>query len=734
MAQIGHYSLVLAFILSVVSTVVLFIAGARRQASLVTLGRRLQVAQFIAVAVASIALWAAFLTDDFSIKYVEASSRIDQPLIFKISAFWSAQEGSFLLWLLMLAAYTVAVAYRSRREAGELLPYALAVLSSVAVFFSIMTAFVANPFATQDPAPLDGRGLTPLLQDFGMMAHPVFLFLGYVGLSVPFAFGISTLLNRSRGAEWLRITRRWTLLAWLFLTLGIVIGGWWAYRQLGWGGYWAWDPVENASFMPWLVATAFFHSAMVEERRNLLKNWNMLLVIFAFILTIFGTFIVRSGIINSVHAFAQSDIGPWFLGYIGLLMAACLYLVFDRYDVLMGDGSIESAWSKEASFLLNNLILVAVTLTVLLGTMYPLLSKMLGQEVTVGAPYFNRVTGPLFALMVVLMGVCPLIAWRRASLGQFPKLFLWPLVAALAMVVVLLLLGLRRTGPLVGFGAAAFALFTILREFVVGARARSRMTGQNPGAALAGLMNRNPRRYGGYLVHAGILLIVIGIVGSHFFQQSVKAGAVRPGESFQVGGYTLTYRGVDMLLLPGDVKKYFATVEVKKGDRLVDTLEPNIRVYPGWEQMPQTGAALHSTWAGDVYVVLGGWDNDMSASFQAWWNPAVGWIWIGLYVLIFGTLFAVWPRQRQQAAKRERRVFVALSELEYDYRMGKVTEADYLVLHAELTQAAAALLDEEQNAKGGAKPKGGGRQDKGAVRQERKKAGPGRGPGVAGGL
>ncbi len=708
MAQFGHFSLVIAFLLALVCAALLGWAGHTRNASLERLGRQAVAVLAAIVTLAAFSLFYLLLSDDFSVKYVEATSRIDQPVIYKISAFWSAQEGSLLLWLWVLSLYMVAVAFFWAREAGRLLPYALSVLSVVAAFFSLVVAFIADPFEQQFPAPPDGRGMTPLLQDPGMMGHPLLLYVGYVGMAVPFAFGIATLLERQKGSEWLRITRRWTMVAWLFLTLGIVVGGWWAYHELGWGGYWAWDPVENASLMPWLVATAFFHSAMVEERRGLLKNWNILLIIFTFLLTVFGTFVTRSGILNSVHAFAQSPIGPWFMGFIGLVMAASLYLVFDRYDVVADTGSIESVFSKESSFLVNNLILASITLTVLLGTTFPLIIKLAGRDATIGAPYFNTVAGPLFAVMVVLMGICPLIAWRRASLAQFPRLFAWPAVAALAFGVALVAFGVRKPGAVAGFTAAAFVIFSMAREFWAAARARARIAGENPLVGLGKLMNRNPRRYGGYVVHLGIIVMVFGIVGSQFFQDTIKVPGLKVGESFRIAGYELTFQGLNSRYMDGGVEAVYAELDVKRDGRNVGTMRPERRFYPGYEQMgPSTEAAIRGGIAGDLYVVLGGWEaNGAVASFQAWWNPLLGWIWIGLYIVVAGTIFAIWPRRRAAAdarAAREQRVFAALGELEFDYQMGKVAAEDYEALRAEFAREAAAVLEAQERGKRGAK-------------------------------
>lgn len=685
MPSFGHAALVLSFFLSLGLTGAFFYGARSRHPALLRAARTGVFFLFALVTLSALALFYALLTDDFSVRYVAATSERNLPVLYKIGAFWAAQEGSLLLWLWILAGYMLAVAL-SQRGGGrgqELFPWAQGVLSLVAVFFSFLTSFIANPFARLLPPPPDGNGLNPLLQDPGMWGHPLLLYMGYVGMSVPYAFGMAALITRSPGAEWLRFTRRWTIFAWTFLTLGIVVGGWWAYRELGWGGYWAWDPVENASFMPWLTATAFFHSAMVEERRGILKNWNMLLIVFTFMLTIFGTFITRSGILSSVHAFAQSDIAPWFMGFIGLILAASLYLVLDRYGMLVGRGELESLLSKEASFLANNLILATITAIVFVGEVVPLLTKLWGVEVSVGPPYFNAVTGPFFLLMVLLMAVCPLLAWRRAHLRNLPRFLAGPFLFALGFALLLAAGGIRRPGALLGFFSAAFVLGSIVREFWQASRVRARALGLSLPRALGGLLVRNQRRYGGYIVHLGIALIVFGVVGSNYYQVSEKF-SLRMGESATVGPYTLAYLGLEEGIRD-NVDAVWANVEVRRGGKVVGVIRPERRFYPKFEQMgPSTEAAIRSSLTGDVYLILGGWDaGGTVASFQAFWNPLVPWIWTGLWVMVVGAALALWPLRRGRE-EGEEALYLRLRELEYDYRMGKMEAADYERWRAEI--------------------------------------------------
>ncbi len=672
------------------SGILLAWGAVRRSPTLIAAGVKAVYAFFALVVLASLTLWAALLGNNFSLQYVAATSRLNQPLLYKIGAFWSGQEGSFLLWLLILGGYMVATARWARRAAPELMPWALAVQALVGAFFALMTTFVADPFATFPPGaePPDGRGLMPLLRDPAMLGHPIFLFLGYVGLSVPFSFAVAALVLGRPGSDWLRVTRFWTMAAWLFLTIGIVLGGWWAYRELGWGGFWAWDPVENASLMPWLISTAFFHSAMVEERRGLLKLWNVALIMAAFLLTILGTFIVRSGILQSVHAFAESDVGPWFLVFLGLLLAGCLYLISARYDLLV-DRGVLAAFSKEGSFLVNNLILVGLGLTVFLGTVFPLLARLRDSELTIGPPYYNKLAGPLFAALLLLMAVCPLLAWRRASWSHSRRLLAWPLGATAATVALLAVLGVRKAGALAGMGAGAFVILTVLDEFAAAARARARATGE---AVLPGfwkLVNRNPRRWGGYLVHVGIALMGIAVVGFHYYQQTAKVGA-RAGDAFALGDYTFEFLGVQAGLVENEVLSYTAPLVVRRGGRLLGVVHPALRVYPGWENQTMTEAGVLSTVAGDVYVVMAGFgEGGRVASFEVFWNPLVPWLWAGALIVVLGTLFALWPRPGPAGTERERRVLAELRELEYDYRMGKIGEEEYRALREELSRRAA---------------------------------------------
>src|SRR5690606_8809244 len=499
---------------------------------------------FVLVSVAAGALLYALLTDDFRLAYVVQHSYRLQPVAFKIAALWSGQAGSLLFWLWLQAGYACLLARQRPERMGSLQAPAVGILLAGGAFFAGLTAFVASPFEQLPAAPPDGRGLNPLLQSFWMVSHPVLLYLGYVGLSVPFAVAMAALIVRRRGNDRIRLTRRWTMTAWLFLSLGIIVGSRWAYEELGWGGYWAWDPVENASFMPWLTATAFLHSVMVQERRGMLKRWNMGLILATYFLSIFGTFITRSGILASVHAFVESDIGPLFLGFLGLILAGGLYLILDRRDMLEDERHVESYTSREFGFVLNNLILGGLAVAVFWGTVFPLVSRLMGVEVTVGAPYFNRITAPLFGALLVLMGVGPLLAWRRSTWAAVGRQVVIPLGLAVLSGGALAAAGLREPGFLMAVGAAGLVFAAVGLEVARSVAARIRFTNDPPLLALPRLLARNPRRYGGYAVHLAIVIIAVGIAGhTHYHQEALRGLEV--GDAAAIGPYVIVFEGLE---------------------------------------------------------------------------------------------------------------------------------------------------------------------------------------------
>ena len=544
MPELGRAALLVTFGL-VVYALVAGVAGAylgRRRLALSA--QNALVASFVSTLVAAIVLMAALLRHDFSFTYVAHTTSNALPTAYTISAFWGGQEGSLLLWLLVLTGFGAAAVRLNRAWARDLVVWAVPVFAAVAVFFSFLVVVVASPFATQ-AAPADGAGMTPSLQNPYMLAHPPLLYLGYVGLTVPFAFCLGALLSGRPDERWLVATRRWTLFAWTALGIGQLLGAHWAYVEVGWGGYYAWDPVENAALMPWLAATAFLHSVMIQEKRGMLRVWNVLLVILAFSLSLFGTFLTRSGVVNSIHSFTQSSIGGWFLAFIGLTVAVSLVIVFKRLPQLRSPTRLESPISREAAFLYNNLLLLALCLTILWGVVYPLLSEAVrGEAVVLGRGYYDFFLRIFGLPLLLLMGVGPLIAWRRASLASLVTTFRLPTIVAVASGALLLVLGAGSSIPgLVAYTFSAFVMATIVMEFVRGTRARKALGAPSWPRAFSSLLGRNRRRYGGYVVHASIVLLAVGIAGSNAFDKVAEA-KLRPGQSMQIGSYDLRYQSM----------------------------------------------------------------------------------------------------------------------------------------------------------------------------------------------
>ena len=540
-----------------------------------------------------------------------------------------------------------------KRDIGkELMPYAASIIMVTQAFFLILLLFVANPFHKLSFIPADGRGLNPLLENPGMLFHPPTLLAGYVGFTIPFAFAMSALLMRRLGDDWLIIIRRWTLVAWLWLSIGNLFGAWWAYVELGWGGYWAWDPVENASFIPWLVATAFLHSIMMQRRRGILKVWNMVLIIITFELAILGTFLVRSGVLSSVHTFAESPLlGNLFLSFISVSLIGSLGLLFYRSEELKSEAEIESLVSRESTFLLNNLLLVGAAFAILLGTFFPIISEAVrGVKVTVGPPFYNQVMGPIFLSIIFVAGVCALIGWRRASGKNLVRHFLWPLVTALILGVVLFLLGVRQWYALISFSIFIFVLGSIFYEWFRGTRARHRMRAENYLKAFWGLIAANRPRYGGYIVHIGIILLAFGVVGSSFYNVE-KEATLKPGESMTIKNYTLTYESKDRYNTESK-QVDTTTLSVYNQGKLIGQLTPEKYFSFSYEQTVSE-VAIRSTLIEDLYVILVGWDEDGTTAFKVLVNPLVSWIWIGGIVVVAGGLVAFWPEGQKVLARRQ---------------------------------------------------------------------------------
>lgn len=609
---------------------------------------------FLAVLVASLVLLAALARRDLSFVYVYEHTSRELPLGYTLSAFWSGQEGSLLLWLLVLTFVSALGVGGNRRLVAESLPWAVPILGGVATFFALLLVWVASPFATQ-LAPADGLGMVPSLQNPYMLAHPPLLYLGYVGLTVPFAFAMAAVAARRMDERWIVATRRWTLAAWGFLGIGILLGAKWAYEEVGWGGWYAWDPVENAALMPWLVATAYLHSVMVQEKRGMLRIWNVVLVALAFCLSLFGTFLTRSGVLSSIHSFTQSSIGPWFLGFIAVVALATTALILARAGALRTTTRLESLISREAAFLYNNLLLVALALTVLWGVVYPLLSEAVrGRTVSVGPPYFDFFAVAFGLPLVLLMGLGPLVAWRKATARSLARTLTWPAAAAVATGSVLAAAGAGSSPEgLVGYTFAAFVLAAILLEFVRGTRARSALGSQRWPRALVELVARNRRRYGGYIVHAGIVLLLIGAVGIGAFS-STRTARLVPGESIEVGAYRLTYLGSDERR-SANALELRARLAVIRDGRQIDLLRAGKNSYLAEGEVTNE-VAIRADWlrGEDLFVIADGFRADGTVNVKAIVNPLVNLIWIAGIVYLAGTLVTLWPDARERRRLQER--------------------------------------------------------------------------------
>jgi cytochrome c-type biogenesis protein CcmF len=658
MPELGRAALILCLGLSLYATIAGAVAARQRRRRLAVSSQNALIAAFGAAAVASAVLLSALARHDFSFTYVADHTSRKLPTLYALSAFWGGQEGSLLLWLLVLLGYAVAAVYFNRVAAREVIAWVVPTLGFVASFFGLLLVAVASPFQTQ-AAPADGLGLNPSLQNPYFAIHPPMLYLGYVGLTVPFAFAMGALLSGRTDERWIVATRRWTLAAWTFLGVGQLLGAHWAYVEVGWGGYYAWDPVENAALMPWLAATAFLHSVMVQEKKGMLKLWNMLLVILAFCLSIFGTFLTRSGIINSIHSFTQSSIGPWFLGFICLITAASLLLVFWRLPMLRAKTKLESVISREATFLYNNLLLVALCLTILWGVTYPLLTQAVrGESITVGRPYYDFFLRVFGLPLLLLMGIGPLIAWRRASWSSVRRIIGIPAAVALAVGGILIGLGAGSSLPgLFAYSFAAFVMGSILVEFVRGTAARQAVAGGGYGTAFVELVARNRRRYGGYVVHAAIVFLAIGIAGSSAYQSTYETGtkALMPGDSVNVAGDRYVFRGLIVRPDVGNHRELRAAFDVYRGHTYLGRQLPGQNFYFR-EQQTSSEMSIATSWltGEDRDMILGGTTKTGGVFVKILVKPLINLIWLAGFIFVAGCLITLWPDAREERRLAER--------------------------------------------------------------------------------
>ena len=641
MADLGAIVVLAAFVVAAFGVAASIVGHLRGISPLIISGQRAALSVSLLAILATAALIYSFVTDDFTVAYVAQRSSYETDLPLKVVAFYAGQAGSLLYWTTALSILTAVVILQNRRRHPELMPYVTAVLLGIQGYFLFLIGFVSSPFDRLPYTPPNGLGMMPLLEDPGMLIHPPMLLAGYMSWAVPYAFAIAALASGRLDTEWVRTTRNYAIFAWLILGIGNLLGAWWAYHVLGWGGYWGWDPVENAAILPWFVGTAYLHSVMIQERRGMLKVWTMALMITTFHLAIYGTFVVRSGLITSVHSFAVSGIGPYFLGFLAFSLIGSLILLTRRLGALRSEAGFDSALSRESAFLLNNLLFLGITFATFLGSLFPLFVELVqGTRITVARPYFEQVNGPMFLALIILMGIGPMLPWRRASRQLLWKNFAPPVIATGFLAIALFAAGIREFLPLIAFASCGFVLFGVGLEYYRGIGVRLR-AGRTIGNALSSMLSSNRRRYGGYIVHIAIILIGVAIVGSNYYQIQREV-SLSPGESISLGRYTLTYNGLAEQALP-DRRIVSANLDLLEDERPIGQIEPARSFRRNFERQPTSTIVIRSDLREDLYVVLASWDAAGNASFFMYVNPLVMWLWIGGVVLLVGGLVIIWP-------------------------------------------------------------------------------------------
>ena len=655
MENLGYIAVLLAFLLSGYATAAALGGKLRRNPFLEVSAQRAVVGAWLMTSVATGILLHAILTDNFSFNYVASRSNVDLDLLYKVAALWGGQEGSLLFWSWIAATYTFVAVYTGRARHRSMISYVVVTMAATQAFFLGLVTFTANPFQVIMSGPQitsvpDGQGLNPLLQHPMMAIHPPMLYLGYVGFTVPFAFALASLVTRQPGERWIHTTRVWTMVTWLFQSIGILLGANWAYVVLGWGGYWGWDPVENASLLPWITGTAFLHSVMMQEKKGMMKVWNIILISSTFFLCIFGTMMTRGGLVSSVHAFAESDIGVYFVWYLLIGISITAYLIASRLDYLRSEAELDSVVSRESSFLFNNVVLLASCFAVLWGTLFPVISEYFtGDKITVGAPFFNKVNVPIGLFLLFLTGVGPLFAWRRTSAESLRRNFQWPAVAALVCAAALVAGGMRHFYATVCFALCAFVTLTVLMEFYRGGKVIRRKRGTSLLAAMVELTHRNTRRYGGYLVHMAMVLMFIGFAGAAFNRVHQQEMAV--GDSVAVGPYEFKLQNVSEMDNPNFFRAV-ASIDVSRRGEFLQTLMPERRFYHA-SQQPTSRVDVRNRLNEDVYLVYAGQSGDgANPVIQVYINPLVNWIWIGAVLLVLGTLVALIPNKSLRRSAR----------------------------------------------------------------------------------
>ena len=670
-SEIGLIALLIAFLFSVYGTLASAYGGLKNRPAWVESSRNASLLVFPLLSISVLVVVYNLYVLDLSQAYVYDVASHAMSTFLRVTALWGGQQGSILFWAWIMSGFVGVVLLRKWDRDRELMPYVIAVSMLTTAFFVGVSVFITNPFdklwyvqgasdltkAIFQPAnampyiPEDGQGLNPLLRHFGMIGHPPTTYIGFTGFVIPFAFAMAALFTgKSQEDEWILTTRRWTLVAWIFLTIGLILGGRWAYDVLGWGGFWGWDPVENAMFMPWLTGTAFLHSVMMTEKRGMLKKWNMILIILTYALTVFGTFITRTGVISSVHAFSKSALGPAFFLFIGLTFLGSLSLLFSRWNTLKTEHQLESFISREAAFVLQNMLFLAICFAVFWGTVFPLLSELFtGTKITVGPPYFQKVTGPLFFVLVLLMGIAPLFAWRKQAARTLGRAMLLPFAASIGITAIWGYLHRMHPASIFGLWLVSFVLLAILAEYWKGVRARMQGRGENLVAALGKLIGRNRRRYGGYIIHLGVVMIALGVIGDAYFKQETQ-GSLTAGQSLNVAGYSLRFEGLKSYLGTDGREIVQADTTLSKDGQTLRPMQPR-RDYFIIQEQPVTVPAVYATSGTDVYIMLLDWQDDgRSATFKIYINSLINWVWGGGLMMILGTLIAAWP---QKEGKKE---------------------------------------------------------------------------------
>lgn len=667
-ANLGFSALVITFLISFYGIVAAVYGVRKGSLAWVESARSAMLLTWPLVTLAALSIIYLLVSGHYEIEYVAEVTSSSMPLYLRITALWGGQSGSLVFWAWLMSAFASAVTLRKWERDREFLPWVIVVALVTLAFFVGLIIFFQNPFQRmwQDAAgkvvssmiqpantmlyvPQDGNGLNPLLRHPGMIIHPPMLYLGFVSFVIPYAFAMAALITGRTDDRWIRLTRRWTLVAWLFLSIGLVLGARWAYDVLGWGGYWAWDPVEIAAFMPWLTGTAFLHSVMIQEKKGMLKQWNMVLVILTYDLVIFGTFLTRSGVLSSVHAFAQSSIGPVFFAFIAITLVASVALLLWRWNDLKAEAQMSSMLSREALFLLNNLLFLGILIVCFWGVVFPIISELFtGQKVTVGPDFYNHATGPIFAGLLLLMGIAPLSAWGRSTYKTLGRAIWKPLAASILVLVVLIAAGIRQPFALLGFWLVSFVAFITLYEFWRAASARHRTHAESLPVALWTLVGRNRRRYGGYVIHLGVVMMALGIIGSMMFQTQTQ-GTIPEGGQLQLGQYSLRYDSLTNFDTADGRNVARAVVSVFKNGKYLTELHPR-RDYYYESQQPMTIPGNYSTMEGDYYVILVDWQpvSRSGATFKVYVNPLINWLWFGGIIFILGTLIAAWPDQEAE--------------------------------------------------------------------------------------